>query len=210
MLSAAFMSPHYIMIESPVPFIELFSPNKTLTAARKVGFGTTAYGLTITFCSALFPAETHTCAMWIAEALFWNEHIPGPRNPLCLYSILTPPPFLVILRAHTSELGNIPEHMKEHTNSYKGISAIHCGSRLQRWYLQAVCQNKLAKKLLLVNFWIRYIAKQYSFSLANAKPHFIGVNYFQTSRLHHKWTVNRQKNTPRTVAKKQMTSNIQN
>lgn len=40
MLSAAFMSPHYIMIESPVPFIELFSPNKTLTAGLKVGFGT--------------------------------------------------------------------------------------------------------------------------------------------------------------------------
>lgn len=37
MLSAAFMSPRYIMIESPVPFIELFSPNKTPTAGRNVG-----------------------------------------------------------------------------------------------------------------------------------------------------------------------------
>lgn len=190
MLSAAFMSPHYIMIESPVPFIELFSPNKTLTAARKVGFGTTAYGLMITSCSAPFPAKTHTGATLIAAAVLCNVHRASPRNLLCLYSILTPPPLLVILRAHTFELGNSPEHMKEHTNSYKWVSAIHCGSRLQRWYLQAVCQNKLAKKLLLVNFWIRYIAKQYSFSLANAKPHFIGVNYFQTSRLYHKWTVN--------------------
>lgn len=37
MLSAAFMSPRYIMIESPVPFIGLFSPNKTPTAGRSVG-----------------------------------------------------------------------------------------------------------------------------------------------------------------------------
>lgn len=120
MLSAAFMSPHYIMIESPVPFIELFSPNKTLTAGLKVGFGTTAHGLTITFCSALFSAKTCTCETLIAEAAFLNMHIPSPRNLLCLYNILTPPPFPVILRAHTFELGNSPEHMKEHTE-YKQL-----------------------------------------------------------------------------------------
>lgn len=119
MLSAAFMSPHYIMIESPVPFIELFSPNKTLTAGLKVGFGTTAHGLMITSCSAPFSAKKNTCEMLIAGAVFLNMHIARPRNLLCLYNILTPPPFLVILRAHTFELGNIPEHMKEHTNSYK-------------------------------------------------------------------------------------------
>lgn len=120
MLSAAFMSPHYIMIESPVPFIELFSPNKTLTAGLKVGFGTTAYGLMITFCSALFSAKKYTCEMLNAKAVFLNMHTSSPRNLLCLYSILTPPPFLVILRAHTFELGNSPEHMKEHTE-YKQL-----------------------------------------------------------------------------------------
>lgn len=120
MLSAAFMSPHYIMIESPVPFIELFSPNKTLTAGLKVGFGTTAYGLMITFCSALFSAKKYTCEMLITEAVFLNMHISSPRNRPCLYNILTPPPFLVILRAHTFKLGNIPEHMKEHTE-YKQL-----------------------------------------------------------------------------------------
>lgn len=54
MLSAAFMSPHYIMIESPVPFIELFSPNKTLTAGLRVCSRTTGYNLMITSCSFLF------------------------------------------------------------------------------------------------------------------------------------------------------------
>lgn len=120
MLSAAFMSPHYIMIESPVPFIELFSPNKTLTAGLKVGFGTAAHGLTITFCSAPFPAKKYTCEMLIVAGLFLNLHRSSPRNLLCLYNISTPPPFLVILRAHTFGLGNSPEHMKEHTE-YKQL-----------------------------------------------------------------------------------------
>jgi len=120
MLSAAFMSPHYIMIESPVPFIELFSPNKTLTAGLKVGFGTTALGLMITFCSAFLAAKKRTCETFTAEAVFLNMHLPSPSNSLCLYNILTPPPFPVILRAHTFELGNIPEHMKEHTE-YKQL-----------------------------------------------------------------------------------------
>lgn len=86
MLSAAFMSPHYIMIESPVPFIELFSPNKTLTAGLKVGFGTTAHGLMITSCSLLFSAKSSTCEMLIAEAVLLNIHASSPRNLLCLYN----------------------------------------------------------------------------------------------------------------------------
>lgn len=120
MLSAAFMSPHYIMIESPVPFIELFSPNKTQTAGLKAGFRTTAYGLVITSCSLPFSAKNYTCETLSAEAVLLNIHAAGPRNSLCLYKFLTPPPFLVILRAHTFELGNIPEHMKEHTE-YKQL-----------------------------------------------------------------------------------------
>lgn len=87
MLSAAFMSPHYIMIESPVPFIELFSPNKTLTAGLKVGFGTTAYALVITSCSALFSAQKCTCETLIAEAVFLNMHTSSLPEICRVYTI---------------------------------------------------------------------------------------------------------------------------
>lgn len=102
MLSAAFMSPRYIMIESPVPFIDLFSPNKTPTAGRDVGI-------------AALGCDNLLLCSWDPP-----EHPSSPTNSPCLYKILTPPPFPVILRAHTLELGNIPEHMKEHTE-YKQL-----------------------------------------------------------------------------------------
>lgn len=92
MLSAAFMSPRYIMIESPVPFIELFSPNKTPTAGRDVGIAARGcdnllLGSNVLWGSSSASIQPHKLTLFIQK------------------KILTPPPFPVILRAHALGTG---------------------------------------------------------------------------------------------------------
>lgn len=117
MLSAAFMSPHYIMIESPVPFIELFSPNKTLTAGLKVGFGTTAHAPMITSCSALFSAPKRSCEMFRIRAVALNYASIQSQKFTVFIQFLDPTPISSYFKSSSYfvELGNIPEHMKERT-----------------------------------------------------------------------------------------------
>lgn len=77
MLSAAFMSPRYIMIESPVPFIELFSPNKTPTAGRSVGIA--ALGCdNLLLCSTVLLASSSASSQPQKLALFIQNPDPTP------------------------------------------------------------------------------------------------------------------------------------
>ena len=155
------LSPHSVMIEPLVPFIELFSPNKTLKAGPSNCSRITRCTAPPLFLLALrafaFLGTVEPCVNCSSADL--RRHTSTrvgsheQHRPRCnrawthVYLQLFPG----LLLSNWVTLLSTWEHARS-THCCKWGATIHRVGSLERWHRQAVCQNP---KLRLVSFWKR-------------------------------------------------------
>lgn len=155
------LSPQSVMIEPLVPFIELFSPNKTLKAGPSncsritrctapslflLALRAFAFLVTVELCvnCSSTDLQRHTSARTGS-----HEH----HRPQCnrAWTRVHFQLFPELLLSNWATLLSTWKHAQS-TRCRKRGATVHRGGSLERWHPQAVCQNA---KLRLVSFWKR-------------------------------------------------------